>query len=64
MVVVDHLQVERHVGVVDSHTTTPLEIASEVVSLFHAVGQVILNLLHLISQALNLNVNHQRDPAI
>ena len=54
MIVVDHLEVEGHVGVVDSATAS-LVVAPEEVSLLYAVGQVILNLLHLVSQTIDLN---------
>lgn len=53
MVVVDHLQVEGEVGVVDP-PAAPLVVATEVVPLLHAVAQVVLNLLHVVSHVLDL----------
>ena len=37
--------------------TTSLVVAAEVVSLLHAVAQVVLNLLHVVPHVLNLKFN-------
>ena len=55
VVVVDHLQVERQVGSL-SEAAALLVVMLVVLSLVDAVLQLILNLLHLVSHALDLEM--------
>ena len=55
VVVVDHLQVERQVGSLPEAAAL-LVVMLVVLSLVDAVLQLILNLLHLISHALDLEM--------